>query len=148
MWQRKKFWKRPDLKNHSRQYTSLNTNRNSAEHQGNEKGKCREFLLPRGIKVSSFYFTELSLLYSWKFVPTAYALIGYFEVIWHLTMKLFPAKSPRGQHCKIYDVRETKGRIFRKVLQPRSQGSLSLLRERTRVSAGHVPPRIWLPRPL
>ena len=25
MWQRKKFWKRPDLKNHSRQYTSLNT---------------------------------------------------------------------------------------------------------------------------
>ena len=26
------------------------------------------------------------------FFPTALALIGYFEVKWHLTMKLFPAK--------------------------------------------------------
>ena len=26
------------------------------------------------------------------FLPTARALIGYFEVTWHLTMKLFPAK--------------------------------------------------------
>jgi len=50
------------------------------------------------------------------------------------------------QHCKIYDVRETKGRIFRKVLQPRSQRSPSLLRERTRVAAGHVAPRIWKPK--
>ena len=33
------------------------------------------------------------LFYSWKFFPqTAHALIGYFEVTWHLTMKLFPAK--------------------------------------------------------
>ena len=36
--------------------------------------------------------------------PTAYALIGYFEVTWHLTMKLFRAKIY--DHCKIYDVRE------------------------------------------
>ena len=27
-----------------------------------------------------------------NFFPTARALIGYFEVIWHLTMNLFPAK--------------------------------------------------------
>ena len=32
------------------------------------------------------------LLYNWKlFFPTARALIGYFDVTWHLTMKLFPA---------------------------------------------------------
>ena len=30
--------------------------------------------------------------YSGKFFPTARGLIGYFEVTWHLTMKLFPAK--------------------------------------------------------
>ena len=29
------------------------------------------------------------------FSPTARALIGYFEVTWHLTIKLFPAKSLR-----------------------------------------------------
>ena len=33
-----------------------------------------------------------TLLYSRKFFSTACALIGYFEVTWHLTMKLFPAK--------------------------------------------------------
>ena len=27
-----------------------------------------------------------------NFFPTARALIGYFEVTWHLTMKMFPAK--------------------------------------------------------
>ena len=27
-----------------------------------------------------------------KFFLTARALIGYFEITWHLTMKLFPAK--------------------------------------------------------
>ena len=27
-----------------------------------------------------------------NFFPTAHALIGYFEVTWHLTMKLFPMK--------------------------------------------------------
>ena len=32
-----------------------------------------------------------------NFFPTARALIGYFEVTWHLTMKLFPANiSERG----------------------------------------------------
>ena len=33
------------------------------------------------------------LLYSWNLFPTARALIGYFGVTWHLTMKLFPAKN-------------------------------------------------------
>ena len=32
------------------------------------------------------------LLYSWKFLTTTRALTGYYEVTWHLTMKLFPAK--------------------------------------------------------
>ena len=32
------------------------------------------------------------LSYSWKFFPTARALLGYFEVTWHLIMKLSPAK--------------------------------------------------------
>ena len=40
------------------------------------------------------HLTEvLKLLYSWFFPPAARALIGYFEVTWHLTTKLFPAKS-------------------------------------------------------
>ena len=55
-------------------------------------------------------------------------------------------KSPRGQHCKIYDLGETKGRILKKVLQPRSLGSLFLLQERTLVAPGHVAPRIWEPK--
>ena len=35
---------------------------------------------------------QLQLLYSREFFPTARALICYFEVTWHLTNKLFPAK--------------------------------------------------------
>ena len=36
---------------------------------------------------------------------TVFALIGYFEVTWHLTMKLFPAKiSEQTTLQKIYDV--------------------------------------------
>ena len=37
--------------------------------------------------------TLYRVLYRWKFVPTARALIGYFEVTWHPTMKPFPAKT-------------------------------------------------------
>ena len=34
---------------------------------------------------------------AWNCFPTARALIGYFKVTWHLTMKLFPDKiSARG----------------------------------------------------
>ena len=29
----------------------------------------------------------------WKFFPSARAVINYFEVTWHITMKLFPAKN-------------------------------------------------------
>ena len=34
-----------------------------------------------------------------NFFPTTRALIGYFEVTRHLTMKLFPDKSLSGQRC-------------------------------------------------
>ena len=38
--------------------------------------------------------------------PTVHALIGYFEVTWHLTIKLFPAKiSKQATVQKIYDIR-------------------------------------------
>ena len=40
----------------------------------------------------------LNKKYCWiagNFFPTACALIGYFEVTWHLTIKLFPAKISR-----------------------------------------------------
>ena len=37
--------------------------------------------------------TLYRVLYRWKFFPTARALIGYFEVTWHPTMKLFPSKT-------------------------------------------------------
>ena len=33
------------------------------------------------------------VLYSWIFFLTACDLIGFFEVTWHLTMKLFPTNS-------------------------------------------------------
>ena len=39
-----------------------------------------------------FLDKQVALLNSWKLFPTARALIGYFEVTWHLTTKLFPAK--------------------------------------------------------
>ena len=51
----------------TRQYTSLNTNRNSAERQGNEKGKCREFHLPRETKTEQLYVTEWSLFFAGNF---------------------------------------------------------------------------------
>ena len=35
---------------------------------------------------------HFTLSFSWKCFPTGHTLIGYLEVIWHLTMKLFPAK--------------------------------------------------------
>ena len=47
------------------------------------------------------------LWYSWNFfLLTARALIGYLEVTWLLTVKLFPAKNLSGQHHKFYDIRE------------------------------------------
>ena len=35
-----------------------------------------------------------------NFFPTAHALIGYFEVTWHLRWSCFPPNSLSGQHCK------------------------------------------------
>ena len=43
-----------------------------------------------------FFGCSLPLLYSWKFLPNSarsHALISYFEVTWHLTLRLFPAKT-------------------------------------------------------
>ena len=47
----------------------------------------------RGQTVKWLFTKQCLLLYSRIFPPTAGALIGYFEVTWPLTIKLFPAKS-------------------------------------------------------
>ena len=39
-----------------------------------------------------FYPAQQALLYSWRFFRTVRTMIGYFEITYHLTMKLFPAK--------------------------------------------------------
>ena len=49
--------------------------------------------------------TLYRVLYRWKFVPTARALIGYFEVTWHPTMKPFPAKTSQQATLKNLQLR-------------------------------------------
>ena len=49
-----------------------------------------------------FCLSGFNFYISGNFFPTARALIGYFKVTWHLTIKLFPAKISE----QIYDVRE------------------------------------------
>ena len=141
MWQRKKSWKRPGLKNHSRQYTSLNTNRNSAERQEIRKASVENFFYHEGPKLSTFTLLNC-LCFLLEIFPNSVRCRRLPRD--HVTSN--NEKSTRGQHCKIYDLRETKGRILKKVLQPRSQGSLFLLRERTLVAPGHMAPRILEPK--
>ena len=105
------------------------------------KASVENFIYHEGLKLSSFTLLNCHC-FLLEIFPNS---VRCHRVLrGHVTSN--NEKSPRGQHCKIYDVRETKGRILRKVLQPRFQGSFSLLRERTLVAAGHVAPRTWEPK--
>ena len=56
-----------------------------------------------------FCLSGFNCYISGNFFPTARALIGYFKVTWHLTIKLFPAKISQ----QIYDVREWQCTVTR-----------------------------------
>ena len=62
--------------------------------------KCLLVLFSDGYILLFFIVIYLEI-----FFPNVRALIGYFKVTCHLTMKLFPAQISQQVTCKIYDVR-------------------------------------------
>ena len=62
--------------------------------------KCLLVLFSDGYILLFFIVIYLEI-----FFPKVRALIGYFKVTCHLTMKLFPAQISQQVTCKIYDVR-------------------------------------------